>query len=99
MHDLNFQLSRLAYYTMLLDLTVNFPMPIDNLLKNYSASISEISILQDQLRNDYNLLAYCHDSNIFYDKKVLVYSNFQADFTKDSLSGILENTIINVILS
>ncbi|OMJ94333.1 hypothetical protein SteCoe_2534 [Stentor coeruleus] len=97
MHDLNFQLSGLAYYTMLLDLTVHFPMPIDNLLKSYSESITKIITMQDQLKNDYNLLAYCHESNIFYDKNVLVYSNFQADYNKDNLAGILENTISNVI--
>lgn len=99
LHNLNFQFSELVYNTLLLDIGIHLSMAKDDLFKNYSESITALNTMQDNLNNDYSLLASCHNSEIFYNPKILVYSNFEADYYRDSLAGILENTIANVRFS
>jgi hypothetical protein len=96
LHDLEFRLSELAYNTLLLDVGIHLSMPKDHLFKMYSESITVLNTFQYSLNDDYNHLASCHNSKIFYNPEILVYNDFQADYYRDSLAGILKNTIANV---
>ncbi|OMJ67152.1 hypothetical protein SteCoe_35768 [Stentor coeruleus] len=95
LHDMNFHFSRLVYNTLLLDLGIHLSIPKDYLFQIYNESITTLNAMQENLHKDYRLLSSCPNSDIFYNPKILVYKDIKTDYYRDSLAGILENTIAN----